>query len=83
MPPLMTKVPVDIPSAWALLMLSVPAVRVTPPVNVLTPPRAKPPLPALVIRGVALPAESEMMPPIARVPALAVMVRDVLDAPSE
>ena len=69
-PPLRATVPAAAPSASGAFTLTVPALRMNPPLKVLAPPRVRVPAPALV-RLKAPP----MMPPTCRVLALTVTVR--------
>ena len=70
-PPLMTKpLPATLPSAEALLMFNVPALRVTPPVKVLTPDKIQ--VPASFFTTATLPpaAPLPMIPVTAFKPVL-------------
>jgi hypothetical protein len=71
-PPLMTKVPAVAPRAAALLMLSVPALRMTPPSKVLVPERVRVPAPALVMPKVG--PDTEPLTPRLLAPSVTVQV---------
>jgi hypothetical protein len=72
-PPLMVNVAAAVPKAEALLMFSVPAFSVTPPLSVFAPDNVRAPAPFLM-RVVAV-VPLAITPPSVNVPAFVVMVR--------
>ena len=70
-PPLRATVPAAAPSASGTFTLTVPALRVNPPVKVLAAERVSAPVPALVSEM----APPPMIPPTCKVPPLMVTVR--------
>ena len=70
-PPLRATVPAAAPSASGAFTLTVPALRVNPPVKVLAAERVNAPTPALASEM----APPPMMPPTCKVPPLTVTVR--------
>ena len=70
-PPLRATVPAAAPSASGTFTLTVPALRMNPPVKVLAAERVSAPAPALVSEM----APPPMIPPTCKVPPLMVMVR--------